>query len=79
MLSTAALMRRCLHLDPAKRTSAVDLLSDPWFTGGRLDMSKAPFSYAPFRVPTPLNVVIWQSRVPYNALPMHEAMCVLLE
>lgn len=31
--STAALMRRCLCLDPTQRASAVELLSDPWFDG----------------------------------------------
>jgi len=31
VLATAALMRRCLRLDPAQRASAADLLSDPWF------------------------------------------------
>ncbi|KAG1845083.1 kinase-like protein [Suillus subalutaceus] len=29
----ATLMRRCLHLDPANRASAAELLSDPWFEG----------------------------------------------
>ncbi|KAF8903165.1 kinase-like protein [Gymnopilus junonius] len=33
VLSTAALMRRCLRLDPAQRASAAELLSDPWFDG----------------------------------------------
>lgn len=31
VLSTAALMRRCLRLDPTQRASAAELLSDPWF------------------------------------------------
>ncbi|KAG0703071.1 kinase-like protein [Suillus ampliporus] len=31
--STAALMRRCLRLDPANRASAAELLEDPWFAG----------------------------------------------
>ena len=30
---TAAIMTRCLHLDPAKRASAAELLEDPWFEG----------------------------------------------
>ncbi|KAK0449113.1 kinase-like protein [Armillaria borealis] len=33
VLSTAAFMRRCLCLDPTKRASAAELLSDPWFDG----------------------------------------------
>ncbi|KAI0315032.1 kinase-like domain-containing protein [Amylostereum chailletii] len=33
VLSTGALMRRCLRLDPAQRASAAELLSDPWFDG----------------------------------------------
>ncbi|KAK0455646.1 kinase-like protein [Desarmillaria tabescens] len=33
VLSTAALMLRCLRLDPAQRASADELLSDPWFNG----------------------------------------------
>ncbi|PBK74828.1 kinase-like protein [Armillaria solidipes] len=33
VLSTAAFMRRCLRLDPTKRASAAELLSDPWFDG----------------------------------------------
>jgi serine/threonine protein kinase len=33
VLSTAALMKKCLHLDPADRASADDLLKDPWFAG----------------------------------------------
>ena len=33
VLSTAAFMRRCLRLDPKKRASAAELLSDPWFDG----------------------------------------------
>ncbi len=33
LLSTAALMRRCLCLDPSQRASAVELLSGPWFDG----------------------------------------------
>lgn len=33
VLSTAALMRKCLRLDPTQRTSAIDLLSHPWFDG----------------------------------------------
>ncbi|PBK97983.1 kinase-like protein [Armillaria gallica] len=31
VLSTAALMRRCLRLDPSQRASAAELLSGPWF------------------------------------------------
>lgn len=33
VLSTAALMRRCLRIDPTQRVSAAELLSDPWFDG----------------------------------------------
>ncbi len=33
VLPIAALMRRCLRLDPAQRASAAELLSDPWFDG----------------------------------------------
>ncbi|KAG1784135.1 kinase-like protein [Suillus placidus] len=33
VLSTAALMRRCLRLDPTNRASAAELLADPWFAG----------------------------------------------
>ncbi|KDR74464.1 hypothetical protein GALMADRAFT_141499 [Galerina marginata CBS 339.88] len=33
ILSTAALMRQCLRLDPADRASAEELLADPWFAG----------------------------------------------
>jgi len=31
IVSTAALMRRCLHLDPEDRASAKELLTDLWF------------------------------------------------
>ncbi|KAK0441957.1 kinase-like protein [Armillaria borealis] len=33
VLPIAALMRRCLRLNPAQRASAAELLSDPWFDG----------------------------------------------
>jgi serine/threonine protein kinase len=33
VLSTAAIMQKCLRLDPAKRLSAEELLMDPWFAG----------------------------------------------
>lgn len=33
VLSTAALMRRCLCLDPSQLASAAELLSGPWFDG----------------------------------------------
>jgi serine/threonine protein kinase len=33
IVSTAALMRRCLHLDPKDRASAEELLTDLWFVG----------------------------------------------
>jgi serine/threonine protein kinase len=33
ILSTAALMRRCLRLDPKDRASAEELLTDLWFVG----------------------------------------------
>ena len=32
VLSTAALMRRCLRLDPGARASAEELLEDHWFS-----------------------------------------------
>jgi len=31
--ATARLMERCLHLDPARRSTAAELLSDSWFNG----------------------------------------------
>ncbi|PBK92967.1 kinase-like protein [Armillaria gallica] len=33
VLPIAALMRKCLRLDPAQRATAAELLSDPWFDG----------------------------------------------
>jgi serine/threonine protein kinase len=33
VLSTAAIVQRCLKLDPAKRPTAEELLLDPWFAG----------------------------------------------
>lgn len=33
VLSTAAIMQKCLKLDPAQRLSAEELLIDPWFAG----------------------------------------------
>lgn len=33
--ATASLIERCLHLDPAHRSTAVELLSDRWFSGVR--------------------------------------------
>ncbi|KAK0212175.1 kinase-like domain-containing protein [Desarmillaria ectypa] len=50
VLSTAALMRRCLRLDPAQRASAAELLSDPWFNGlsrGEAAQRIARFNVAP--------------------------------
>ncbi|KAI0315033.1 kinase-like domain-containing protein [Amylostereum chailletii] len=32
-LSTADIMHRCLRINPARRASAAELLSDPWFDG----------------------------------------------
>ena len=31
--ATASLVERCLHLNPAHRCTAAELLSDPWFNG----------------------------------------------
>ena len=31
--ATANLIERCVHLDPADRPAAAELLSDPWFDG----------------------------------------------
>lgn len=33
VVSTAAIMQKCLKLDPAQRLSAEELLMDPWFAG----------------------------------------------
>ncbi|KAG2350160.1 kinase-like protein [Suillus weaverae] len=33
IIPTAAVIRRCLRLDPANRPSAAELLTDPWFAG----------------------------------------------
>ncbi|KAG1875565.1 kinase-like protein, partial [Suillus subalutaceus] len=33
IISTAAMIRWCLRLDPANRPSAAELLTDPWFAG----------------------------------------------
>jgi serine/threonine protein kinase len=33
VVSTAAIMQKCLKLDPAQRLGAEELLIDPWFAG----------------------------------------------